>query len=281
MTLGGPRRGSRLVESGERMTNTTPAATFLLVEGSPQAAENPPHDAGWRLAIASAMRGVRPGATEVGFDFELEPGQDHLALDAMVTLAFEGLRDAGVVGRGVVGVERIVATKRSRTVPGLGISLAWNAMPHDDDPFDGGADLVATSDILPREEAASDALAWGAVVHAAWSRPPVEKKVGVDIAREATSSLAATMRNIIEGLKPYAGRDQVTWLRISRVPRLPVALRIRAGDVPGPGIGRTVPRIPSLPEMDPDFTWSTSDLDAMDRQRAWHRTFAPESGLGG
>ena len=44
-----------------RMTSHVTAANFTLVEGSPQAAENPPHDARWRLAIASAMGGFRPG----------------------------------------------------------------------------------------------------------------------------------------------------------------------------------------------------------------------------
>ena len=38
---------------------------------------------------------------------------------------------------------------------------------------------------------------------------------------------------------------------------------------------------PVAPEMDPDFRWSTSDLEAIDGYRAWHRTFAPGSGLFG
>lgn len=137
----------------------SPHATFTLVEGSPQAAENPPHDARWRLVIASAMRGCRPGVTEVGLDFELEPERVRIDLDNMVRLALEGLRDAGVVARGLVGIERIVATKRSRAVPGLGISLAWSAVPDDDDPFGGGADLLATGDTVPRDEWPSEKLA--------------------------------------------------------------------------------------------------------------------------
>jgi hypothetical protein len=98
-------------------------------------------------------------------------------------------------------------------------------------------------------------------------------------------------RSPLDGLEAYLGREplgrgvlrprDVTWLRISRIPGLPVGLRVRVGDVPPPGTGRTVPPVPSLPEMDPDFTWSTSDLEALDRYRAWHRTFAPGSGLGG
>ena len=271
------------------MTSHVTAANFTLVEGSPQAAENPPHDARWRLAIASAMGGFRPGATEVGFDFELEPGRVRIDLDNMVRLALDGLRDAGVVARGLVGVERIVATKRPRTVPGLGISLVWNVLPDDDDPLAGGADLVATGDTVPRDESPSEKLAWRDAIAAAWSRPPVTKAVGVDISVAKATSLAAMLKPVIDGLEPYLGQeplgrgtlrprdDQVVWLRISRIPGLPIGLRVRAGDVPQPGAGRTVPSVPSLPEMDPDFTWSTSDLEAIDRWRAWHRTFAPEA----
>ena len=130
------------------------------------------------------MRGFRPGATEIGLDFELEPGRVRIDLDNMVRLALDGLRDAGVVARGLVGVERIVATKRPRTVPGLAISLAWNALPDDDDPFGGGADLVAMSDTVPREESPSEKLAWRDAVASVWSQPPVTKAVGVDISRD-------------------------------------------------------------------------------------------------
>lgn len=275
------------------MTSQLPRASFILVEGSPHAAENQPHDARWRSAIATAVRGFRPGVTEVGLDFELEPGRVRIDLDNLVRLALDGLRDAGVVARVGDGVERIVATKRPRSVPGLGISLAWNAQPVDDDPFRGSADLAATSDTVPREESPDEKLAWRDTVAAAWGRPAVTKAVGVDIGVTKTTSLAAMLRPVIDGLEPYLGREplgrgtlrprdeQVTWLRISRVPGLSVGLRVRAGDVPSPGTGRTTPPVPSLPEMDPDFTWSTSDLEAIDRHRAWHRTFAPESGLGG
>jgi hypothetical protein len=234
-----------------------------------------------------------PGVTEVGLDFELEPRRVRIDLDNMVRLALDGLRDAGVIARGLAGVERIVATKRALTVPGLGISLAWNATPHDDDPFGGEADFLVASDNMPREESLSEKLAWREAVATVWSRPPVTKAVGVDIAVAKTTSLAAMLKPIIDGLEPYLGQellgrgtlrprdDQVVWLRISRIPGLPVALRVRAGDVPPPGAGRVVPSVPSLPEMDPDFTWSTSDLEAIDRYRAWHRTFAPGSGLFG
>lgn len=95
------------------------------------------------------MRGFKPGVTEVGFDFELEPGRVRIDLDNLVRLALDGLRDAGVVARGLVDLDRIVATKRARTAPGLGISLAWNTRPVDDDPFGGGSDLVVTSDSVP------------------------------------------------------------------------------------------------------------------------------------
>jgi hypothetical protein len=123
----------------------------------------------------------------------------------------------------------------------------------------------------------------------AWGRPPIGKAVGVDIGVTKTTSLAGMLKPVIDGLEPYLGRqplgrgtlrprdEQVTWLRISRIPGLPVRLRVRAGDTPPPGAGRTVPPVPTLPEMDPTFTWSTSDLETIDRYRAWHRTFAPGS----
>lgn len=275
------------------MTSPTPAGYFAFVEGSPQAAENPPHDARWRLAIAAGMRGFSPGLTEVGFDFELEPGRVRIDLDNLVRLALDGLRDAGVVALGLVDLDRIVATKRVRTPPGLGISLAWNTLPVDDDPFSGGSDLVVTSDTVPREDSLPEKVAWRDAVAAAWGRPPVAYGVGVDIAAMKGTSLAAMLKPVIDGLEPYLGREplgrgtlrardeRVTWLRITRVQGLPVGLRLRAGDAPLPGIGRTMPPVPPLPEMDPDFTWSTSDLEAIDRYRAWHRTYAPGSGLFG
>lgn len=193
----------------------------------------------------------------------------------MVRLALDGLRDAGVVARGLAGVDRIVATKRPRTVPGLGIALAWNAVPDDDDPLGGGADLVATSDTVPRDEALSEKLAWRDAIAAVWSHAPITKAVGVDIAVTKTASLAAMLKPVIDGLEPYLGKEplgggtlrprdeQVAWLRISRVQGLPVGLRVRVGGPPQPGTCRTVPPVPSLPEMDPDFTWSTSDLEAI------------------
>ena len=148
---------------------------------------------------------------------------------------------------------------------------------------------MATGDTVPRDESPSEKLAWRDAIAAAWSRPPVTKAVGVDISVAKATSLAAMLKPVIDGLEPYLGQeplgrgtlrprdDQVVWLRISRIPGLPIGLRVRAGDVPQPGAGRTVPSVPSLPEMDPDFTWSTSDLEAIDRWRAWHRTFAPEA----
>jgi hypothetical protein len=153
------------------------------------------------------MRGFRPGATEVGFDFELEPGRVRIDLDNMVRLALDGLRDAGVVARGRVGVERIVATKRPRAVPGLGISLAWSAIPDDDDPFVGNADLVATGDTVPRDESPSEKLAWRDAIAAVWSRPPVTKAVGVDIAVLRATSLASTLKPVTDGLEPYLGQE--------------------------------------------------------------------------
>ncbi len=275
------------------MKSHTPTAAFALVEGSSHGSGSLSADARWRGAVAEAMHRTMPGANEVGLDFELEPDTSATDLVDLVLLALAGLQDAGVLAPELVGVERIVATKRPGTAPRLGVSLAWDVSLEDDDPFGSAADLTATSDTVPREESPSEKMAWRDAVDAAWRRPPVTRAVGVDIAVTKTTSLASMLKPVIDGLEPYLrreplgrgtlrpGDEQVVWLRISRTPALAVGLRIRAGEAPPPGTGRMVPPVPPLPEMDSDFTWSTSDLEAIDRYRAWHRIFAPGSGLFG
>jgi hypothetical protein len=260
-----------------------PAAAFVWIEGSPQAAENPPHDAAWRQAVATAVGRRRMGVVEVGLDFELEPHRRLIDLDNMVRLALDALRDTATVPRGLDGIETIVATKRDGRTPGIGISLVWSPEPFVDDPFGGGADLMVTGTSVPRDDSSAEKDAWRDTVAAVWRGAPVSRAVGIDIAVAKETSLAAMLKPVIDGLEPYLGRaprgrgrlrpfdDQVTWLRISRRPDLPVALRVRAGTPSPVGIGRTVPLQPGLPKMDSDFTFSMSDLDGIDRHRAWQR----------
>jgi hypothetical protein len=260
-------------------------ATFVLVEGSPQAAENPPHDAEWRRMVATRIGRRRDGVVEVGLDFEVEPARMLVDLDNLVRLALDALRDTGTVPRGLVGIETIVATKRAGRSPGLGVSLVWRREPVVDDPFGGEADLVVTGKSVPRDEFAAEKDEWRDAVAAVWPVASVRKPVGIDIAVTKETSLAAMLKPVIDGLEPYLGRaprgrgrlrpldEQVTWLRISRVRGLPVALRVRAGAPPPRGAGRTVPPPPGRPEMDPDFPYSMSDLDGIDRHRAWERLF--------
>jgi hypothetical protein len=46
------------------MTNPRVTAAFDWVEGSPQAAENPPHDARWRNTIARSGGAGRRGSAD-------------------------------------------------------------------------------------------------------------------------------------------------------------------------------------------------------------------------
>jgi len=216
-------------------------ATFAWVEGSPQAAENPPHDTEWCAAIAMrVVRGLQ-GIVEVGLDFELEPARTLIDLDNMVRLAIDALRDTETVARGLVGIETIVATKRAGRTPGLGLSLVRTPGPLVDDPFGGEADLVVMGTSVPREEFAAEKDEWRNAVAAAWRDTPVRQPVAIDIAVTKETSLAAMLKPVIAGLEPYLGRaprgrgrlrpldEQVTWLRISRQRDLGVALRVRAG----------------------------------------------------
>ncbi len=292
--LGLPGWRTRLAWAPFDLRPPARVATVEWVEGSPQAAENPPHDAEWRRRVATRVGRRRTGVVEVRLDFELEPARTLIDLDNMVRLALDALRDTGTVPRGLVGIETIVATKRAGRTPGLGTSVVWTAGPFVDNPFAGEPDLVVTHSSVPRDESAAEKDAWRDAVAAAWRGAPARKALGLDIAVTRQTSVAAMLKPVIDGLEPYLGRaprgrgrlrpldEQVTWLRISRQRGLPVALRVRAGTPPPVGIGRTVPSQPGLPEMDPDFSFSMSDLDGIDRHVAWRRLFEkPPAGAGG
>jgi len=56
---------------------------------------------------------------------------------------------------------------------------------------------------------------------------------------------------------------------VLRVPDLAVAVRVTAGPPRQSPELRVAPPVPMLPKMDPDFTFSTSDLEYIERHRAW------------
>jgi hypothetical protein len=271
------------------MTEEGPSSTYRWVSGSPQAAENPPHDAVWRRAIAGEVGGFREGVVEVGLDFELQPARTRIDLDNMTRLAIDGLRDAGVVLRGGANVRTIVATKRAGTNPGLGVALVWRPDPDIANPFGGGLDLDLVADVVPGETWV-DKERWRDVVAAAWTRPPVVGPVGVEITTTRTLSLAGILKPVIDGLEPYLGqepkgagrlrpRDElVTWLKVMRIDEGPV-LRVRVGSAPPARAGRTEPRRPYLPPSDPDYPMDSDVVEALERHEKWGRVFAALEGV--
>lgn len=95
---------------------------------------------------------------------------------------------------------------------------------------------------IPREGKLDEKRAWRTAVQNAWRDPPLAHSVFVDIWVRSGSSLAATLKPVIDGLEAFLGRDprgrpefcpnddRVMWLRIVRVVDGP-ALRVRAGQI--------------------------------------------------
>jgi hypothetical protein len=220
---------------------------MIFVAGSPSAAENPPRDAIWRRAISDAVRGSGPAGT-VRLDFRLGPARTRIDLDNLTRLAIDGLRDGGVLNRGLAALWRIEATKVASTEPGLAIEIENLAMLHEGSA-DGGTqppgivDLDVIAELIPREGRVEEKREWRASVANQCSEPLQTGMVFVDIGVRTGTSLRDLMKPIIDGLEPALGRDprgrlefcpndeRVPWLRITRVVRGPT-LRVRAGMMP-------------------------------------------------
>lgn len=230
-------------------------STTVTVAGSPSAAENPPGDAIWRRAVADAVRG-RPRAATVTLHFRLEPKRWRVDIDNLTRLALDGLRDGGVLERGLGSVWLIEAQKEASPAPGLDVTLTdttWIVAGHPlrADSLPGSIALDVEFDAIPREGKVDEKRAWRTAVQNVWRDPPLEHPVFVDIWVRTGSSLAATLKPVIDGLEAFLGRDprgrldfcpnddRVMWLRIVRVVDGP-ALRVRAGQLGGsPGmVGR-------------------------------------------
>lgn len=267
------------------------AAWFLWVEGSPSAAENPPHDRLWRAAVAEVTAG-QPTPVEVELDFLLKRRRLRIDLDNLVRLALDGLRDAGVLSPGLTALDTIFVTKREAPPLGLGVTLVRSKGSEAPRPLHESVDLVVESDVMPREGNYDEKHAWRKTIRGAWSGAIGEGPVALDIAARTSGSLGTMLKPVIDGLETYLGRstggrgefqpldDRIVMLLARREPELPVALRVTAG-VPRESLDvRIPPPIPALPAMDPDYLYSTSDLESIARHTAWLRIFAEPPGWG-
>lgn len=220
----------------------------VTIAGSPSAAENPPKDAIWRRAVADAVRG-RPRAATVTLHFRLEPKRWRIDIDNLTRLALDGLRDGRVLERGFGSVWLIEAHKEASAEPGLDVTLTdttWLVAGHPlrADSLPGSIALDVEIDAIPREEKLDEKRAWRTAVQQAWLGPPLAHPVFVDIWVRTGTSLAATLKPVIDGLEAFLGRDprgrlefcanddRVMWLRIVRVVDGP-ALRVMAGQFEG------------------------------------------------
>ena len=221
-------------------------STTVTVAGSPSAAENPPRDAIWRRAVADAVRGRRRAAT-VTLDFRLEPNRWRIDIDNLTRLALDGLRDGGLVERGLGSLWLLEAHKEASAQPGLDVTwtdTTWivGGHPSQADSVPSSVELDITAGAIPREGMVGEKRAWRTTVESAWRDPPVAQPVFVDIWVKTTSSLALTLKPVIDGLEAFLGRDprgrlefcpnddRIIWLRIVRVIDGP-ALRVRAGQI--------------------------------------------------
>jgi hypothetical protein len=220
----------------------------VTVAGSPSAAENPPRDAIWRRAVADAVRG-RTRAATVTLDFRLEPHRWRIDIDNLTRLALDGLRDGGLIERGLGSLWLLEAHKEASAQPGLDVTwtdMTWLLAGHplQADSLPGSIALDIEVGTIPREGKVDEKRAWRMAVQNKWRDPPVADPVFVDIWVRTGGSLAATLKPVIDGLDAFLGRDprgrlefcpnddRVIWLRIVRVVDGP-ALRVRAGRMDG------------------------------------------------
>jgi hypothetical protein len=215
-----------------------PLRQSYWVPGSPSAAENPPRDRVWRQQICSAATPAVE-AEHLMLDFRLEPHRTRIDIDNLCRLALDGLRDAGVVRRGLVGLESLTASKRADERVGLAITAVapdGGAVPHR-----GSArspDLVVEASFVPRGDRADEKRAWREIVRSAMPAPSSGGFIGVEIEVRSARSLSTLLKPVIDGLEPYLGRDprgrlefcpcdeQITLLRARRTMDLPCELRV-------------------------------------------------------
>jgi hypothetical protein len=215
---------------------------MIEIAGSPIGGENPPHDRLWRNQVADQCHGLAP-TRAVSLSFRLEPHR-RVDLDNLVRPALAGLRDAGVFARGFTTLDLIVATKVIALPPGLLVETDEKAVLRSARSRPGTAVLCATSERMPRDEDRRSKAAWRRCVSDAFDGEPLERPCWIEIATNATRSLEALMKPVIDGLEPLLGRDprgrlefvpnddKVAHLTVRRQDDLPVALAMTAGRLP-------------------------------------------------
>lgn len=206
----------------------------------------------WRAAVAVATAsGVALGDGAL-LAFRLPAGR-WVDLDTLVVTTLAGVRDAGGLPPGFLGVDALLATKVTGEPPGAEVrAVAAAVLRHRRTP---GPEAVAVSgDLLPRPGQQARKLAWRDAVATAWGDRPVldgepssseavgQQEVWTDVALRVGGSLLGPLEVVLDALEPVLGRDprgrtwqaffpndhRITWLRVTRVLDGP-AVRLRLG----------------------------------------------------
>lgn len=173
--------------------------------------------------------------------FTLRPGH-WVDLDTLTETALAGLRDAGVLPRGLRGLDAVLATKRFGEDRGLRLARLPTKAVLGAAPL-GPVALEVAGPALGSSPDREAKRAWRDLVAAAWgNRRPPAADVWVEVARSDARSITGGLEALLDVLEPVLGRDprgrpwqeffpnddRIVWLRTVRGPG-DAPLRLRLG----------------------------------------------------
>jgi hypothetical protein len=198
---------------------------LLHIDGSPASSATSARGRAWRAQIAEAALDAA-AATGLALRFTLEPGRC-VDLDTVTEVALAGLRDAGVLPRGLRCLDVILATRIDAEPPGLVARFVEAAQLASITP-PGPVLLDAPGATLPRT--ITEKRVWRGRLAEAWTgRDLLDCLAWADVAFTTRGSLAGPLEPTLDALEPVLGRDPragrqgffpndhlLHWLRVRR-----------------------------------------------------------------
>lgn len=198
----------------------------MFIEGLPTGAGR--GHGGWRGTVRSHAHLLQPGSPFLRLDFTLPPRR-WVDLDTILTTTVAGLRDGAVYGRGLAGLEGVLARKHFGAPAGVTLSVEDSLLGV---PPPGPTLLAVDAAQPPTAERASK-VAWRDRIVGAWAgRASLDGPVWADVRLWAPRSLLSRLEVVLDGLEPVLGRDprgrawqeffpaddRIMWLRVVRAP---------------------------------------------------------------